>query len=666
MAHLSPVRVQETTTSTGTGNLTLAGAVSGFSTFASRFANNDTFYYAIEGVDANGVPTGEWETGVGTFVSATPAIARTTVDKSSNSDAAVNFSAGTKRVYVALPGSLTINDLTEETVIDPDADYFPMWDGSAAETNKATLATQRGTPPNVPTIVNVTAEFTSTGVPTATLPSGHTTNDILVLVLQSANDSAITPPTNYKRLGPQNGIGAAAVAGATKLSIFWKRDGGSESAPTIPDTGDHTYGFMFAVRGCPTWGDPFHILGQAFKRDASTTGTGPKGGTEMDNCLITDIFAHAVDAAGAQGSAPTNADLASVSEQFDDATTDGTGGGLYMLSGIKQIRGPIVSSTVTWANSTVDVSQRIAWIPKNAPDYPRGPQVQVFFGSAADLDDTWQKPYGATEVFAQICDGGGSSSSGNTTTTAAGGGGGGGGGYDEAWFRADDLADTISVHAGKGGAATTALNQAGNAGVVSEFDKGGNGPLVSARRITGIAATAAASADGGNGGGGSGRGSTQVAVQTTRLDAFGTNATRPSFAQGAAGGSGTTAPTGGGNADWGGGGGESGGDTDAAITSANNGWSIRGGGGGSGGRTNTNISVAGFGGGAAAPGTQGANGNDSTRLPYGGSGGNGGGSSVVTGGRGGFPGGGGGGGAGVAGGFGGEGGHGCVVVTTFF
>lgn len=665
MTFIAAARVCETTTTTGTGNVTLAGAVSGFGTFASRCANNDTFFYAIEGVDANGVPTGEWETGVGTYVSATPAVARTTVVQSSNSDAAVSFSAGTKRVFIALPGSQTIADLSAETAIDAAADFFALWDASGSTTDKVTVEDIRAAAPTVPTVVSVGAEFTGTGTPTATLPGTHATNDILVLAIQTSNEN-FAAPAGYTQLGPRNGIGLSATAGSTKLCIFWKRDGGSESAPTLSDSGDHTYGFMFAVRGCPTWGDPFHLLGQAWKFTASTTGTGPKGASEMDNCLITDIFAHAVDNAAAQGSSPTNADLTSVTEQFDDGTTDGTGGGLYMLSGIKVTRGPIVASTVTWANSTVDVSQRIAWLPNKAPDYPRGANTQVFIGSAADLDDIWTKAYGAVEVFTQICDGGGSSSSGNTTTTAAGGGGGGGGGYDEAFFRTDDLAATITVHAGKGGAATTALNQAGNAGVVSEFDKGGVGPLTSARRITGIAATAAASADGGNGGGGSGRGTTQVAVQTTRLDAFGANATRPSFAQGAAGGSGTTAPTGGGNADWGGGGGESGADTDAAITSANNGWSISGGGGGSGGRTNTNASIAGFGGGATAPGTQGAAGTDSTRLPYGGSGGNGGGSSTVTGGKGGFPGGGGGGGGGVAGGFGGEGGHGCVVVTTFF
>ena len=99
MAHALFDRVLETSTTTGTGSFTVAGAVTGFKTFASRYSTNDTFPYFIEGVDANGVPTGEWESGIGTY-SAANTVARTTVLASSNADAAVTFSAGTKRVGV--------------------------------------------------------------------------------------------------------------------------------------------------------------------------------------------------------------------------------------------------------------------------------------------------------------------------------------------------------------------------------------------------------------------------------------------------------------------------------------------------------------------------------------------------------------------------------------
>jgi len=557
-----------------------------------------------------------------------------------------------------------ISELTENTA--PVA-AVEIAINDAGSTEKMTLATVRKSSPTAPTIVSVGAEFTSTGVPTATLPGTHALNDILVLVIQQSNQADYAAPAGYTRLGPQNGIGVAVTAGSTKLCIFWKRDGGSESAPTLTDSGDHTYGVMLAVRGCPTVGDPFRMLGQAWKFTASTTGTADMGTVRHDNALVVNIFAHALDQAGAAGSSPTNASLTSVTEQFDDSTTDGTGGGIYIMSGILAKAGEVAASTVTWSGSTVDVSTTIAFIGEDAFPTPRGPETMTFIGSPPDLDDTWVKPYGARLVFAQLIDGGGSGSGGNTTTTAAGGGGGGGGGYDEAWYEAEILGATATVHAGKGGAAGTALNQAGNPGILSEFDKGNRGPLTSTSRIAGTAATAAASADGGNGGCGSGRGVNALVAVATRADLGGTQAGAALGAVGGKGGSGTTAPVGGSPGEWGGGGGESGGDTDAVILSTANGYSIRGAGGGAGGRTNTGICGTVQGGGAASStAAQGAAGADSSRLPYGGAGGSNGGSTVATGGAGGFPGGGGGGGGGVAGGFGGRGGHGIVMVTTFF
>jgi len=84
-------RVRETSTTTGTGTLTLDGAVTGFRTFGSAIGNGNTCYYAITlGAD--------YEIGVGTVGTGT--LARTTVLKSSNSNNAVNFGAGAKDVFV--------------------------------------------------------------------------------------------------------------------------------------------------------------------------------------------------------------------------------------------------------------------------------------------------------------------------------------------------------------------------------------------------------------------------------------------------------------------------------------------------------------------------------------------------------------------------------------
>lgn len=90
----------ETTTTTGTGALTLAGTLAGHQTFAqSGIANNDTVEAIIRAVDGSGVPTGDWERSICTYSTTGPTLTRTTVLQSSNSDAAVSFGSGTKYVY---------------------------------------------------------------------------------------------------------------------------------------------------------------------------------------------------------------------------------------------------------------------------------------------------------------------------------------------------------------------------------------------------------------------------------------------------------------------------------------------------------------------------------------------------------------------------------------
>lgn len=100
MAHIWEDRVLETSTTTGTGNFTLAGAITGYRAFSAVCSTSDTVYYSIVAVDGSGIPTGEWETGLGTY-SASNTLTRTTVLESSNAGAAVNFSAGTKRVGIS-------------------------------------------------------------------------------------------------------------------------------------------------------------------------------------------------------------------------------------------------------------------------------------------------------------------------------------------------------------------------------------------------------------------------------------------------------------------------------------------------------------------------------------------------------------------------------------
>ena len=97
-------RVKETSTTTGTGTLDLAGAVQDFEGFVAGIGTGNTTYYSI--VNAG---TGEFEVGIGTVTdAATDTLSRDTILSSSNGDAAVNFTAGTKDVFCTQPASKAV------------------------------------------------------------------------------------------------------------------------------------------------------------------------------------------------------------------------------------------------------------------------------------------------------------------------------------------------------------------------------------------------------------------------------------------------------------------------------------------------------------------------------------------------------------------------------
>ena len=100
MALVVADRVKETTTTTGTGAITLAGAETNFVTFSSVLSNADTTYYAI--VDNT---NSAFEVGLGTYASSGNTITRTTIISSSNSNNAVDLQAGSKDVFVTLPSN---------------------------------------------------------------------------------------------------------------------------------------------------------------------------------------------------------------------------------------------------------------------------------------------------------------------------------------------------------------------------------------------------------------------------------------------------------------------------------------------------------------------------------------------------------------------------------
>jgi hypothetical protein len=113
MAIVLKDRVKETSTTTGTGAITLLGAVEGYQAF-SAIGDGNTTYYAIYNAE-----DGSWEVGTGTYTASGTTLSRDTVFESSNAGSLVNFGAGTKDVFVTYPAERAIyEEPTGNTLID--------------------------------------------------------------------------------------------------------------------------------------------------------------------------------------------------------------------------------------------------------------------------------------------------------------------------------------------------------------------------------------------------------------------------------------------------------------------------------------------------------------------------------------------------------------------
>jgi hypothetical protein len=120
MALVVKDRVKESSTTSGTGTLTLAGAVTGFQAFSAALSNGDTTYYAIAESS-----TGAWEVGLGTYTTSGTTLARTTILSSSNSGSAINLSGAGAEVFITQPAD-------KAAYFDASGDLFLNQDPTSA------------------------------------------------------------------------------------------------------------------------------------------------------------------------------------------------------------------------------------------------------------------------------------------------------------------------------------------------------------------------------------------------------------------------------------------------------------------------------------------------------------------------------------------------------
>lgn len=265
-------RVRETSTTTGTGTLTLDGAVTGFRTFSSAIGDTNTCYYTITlGAD--------YEIGVGTVGAGT--LARTTILKSSNSNNAVNFGAGTKDVFVTYAADKAVYKDASNNVNALGTISSGVWNGTEITvpyggTGVATLTgivkgngqsafsaavagTDYVTPSGSETLTNKTltnptvtnyveTPFTANSGTAITLALTNGTVQIITLT----GNATITMPTatsgkSFLLMLKQDGTGSRTVTWST---VKWP----AGTAPTITSTASRQDIFSFFADGTNWYG----------------------------------------------------------------------------------------------------------------------------------------------------------------------------------------------------------------------------------------------------------------------------------------------------------------------------------------------------------------------------------------------------------------------------
>jgi len=216
MALVVADRVKETTTTTGTGTITLAGAVAGFQSF-SDIGNANTTYYTIVGQSSS-----EWEVGLGTYTSAGTLLSRDTVLSSSNAGALVNFSAGTKDVFITYPAGRSVYQEPDGLISLSGTVQATTFHGGSASITNADLAsavigvlsntTFTGGSASITTLTgsslsftNISATNNNTGYTTTATAGGNTTLTNASTGMQyftgASNQTVTLPVTSTLALG---------------------------------------------------------------------------------------------------------------------------------------------------------------------------------------------------------------------------------------------------------------------------------------------------------------------------------------------------------------------------------------------------------------------------------------------------------------------------------
>ena len=232
MALVVKDRVKESSTTSGTGTLTLAGAVTGFQAFSAALSNGDTTYYAIAESS-----TGAWEVGLGTYTTSGTTLARTTVLSSSNSGSAINLSGAGSEVFITQPaGKAAYFDAAGDLYLNQDPTSALQ---SATKQYVDTIAAagiHYHDPVRVEREGNLTATYNNgTAGVGATLTNSGTQAALVIdgVTLNSADRVLVYEQTN----ATQNGIYTVTNTGSASTNWVLTRATDADSyGPSDPDS----------------------------------------------------------------------------------------------------------------------------------------------------------------------------------------------------------------------------------------------------------------------------------------------------------------------------------------------------------------------------------------------------------------------------------------------
>jgi len=222
MALVIADRVKETSTTTGTGTLTLGGAATGYQTFSAAIGSGNTCYYAITLDSA-------WEVGIGTVGTGT--LTRDTILASSNAGAAVSFGAGTKDVFATYPaGRAVYKESGGNVILDVNSTSAALRITQTGSGN-AIVVEDSTNPDSTPFVVD------ANGTVVVGSTTGYTTSGI------SAPGLNVVTTSSGAGAGISGWVGA--TAGAPNFQ-FMKSRGAAVGTHTVVADGDSLGIFRFS------------------------------------------------------------------------------------------------------------------------------------------------------------------------------------------------------------------------------------------------------------------------------------------------------------------------------------------------------------------------------------------------------------------------------------